>query len=136
MNDGQKYYTPAPEDIRIGFEYLLYNPSAYNERVTIIIEDVDSIENALKRLKKELDGDVMVPYLTAEQIAAEGWTKRDDNEFTIPINAMCEYVLSFEPQFSDNIRIRKEVMDQRVYLFFGKCRCKNDLRLICKMIGI
>lgn len=134
MSESQKYYTPAPEDLRIGFELEVQDKVVSDiwrsHKIKYPHEISFLIGNQLEK------GQIRVPYLTAEQIEAEGWARRDDNEFTVSINSLCEYVLSFEPQFSDNIRIRKDVMDQTVYLFFGKCRCINDLRLICKMLGI
>lgn len=73
-----KYFTPAPEDIRLGYEceclWCCAQPREW-VKITVTQEDNEStkdlpIESVLSRLNT---GEIRVPYLTPEQIEADGW---------------------------------------------------------------
>lgn len=128
MSDGQKYYTPSPEDIRVGFECEVQVDFDAWEHDKVSAE---SKVFELAMVLIETNG-IRVPYLTAEQIEAEGWkiTKSDD----LSIIFTNDRVVFHYGHDGYNLTVLR--MEPEDTMFMGKCRCKNDLRLICKMIGI
>ena len=139
MSEEQKYYTPAPEDLRVGFECEILKwvdgtlvPEKWEERIISAKGTGIQMEIAINRIKKSA---IRVPYLTKEQIEAEGWQVIGEDAFIKPINAMCEFIMRWDTD-DDSIIIEKHLMDYCVNIYSGTCRCVNDIRQISKLLGI
>lgn len=120
-----KYYIPDIEDFRIGYEYEKSNDENKSEwRVEIKDWDFEGLDFYLR------EGMIRVPYLTQEQIEAEGWNDGvkankkgyiysyiyEDRQLTIKKLANCP--------FPDEI------------VFSGECKSVNELRYISKLLKI
>jgi len=148
----QKHYTPAPEDFRVGFECEILKwidgvliPEKWEPRI-ISAEGVSiQIEIAVNRAKKDA---IRVPYLTAEQIEAEGWEKEQIGQHWLKNITGFKYILTAANTVTQEIetncphcwiiqRINPETwIIPNFQVFRGTIRCINDLRLICKLLGI
>lgn len=137
----EKYYTPDIEDIRIGYECEVDN------RYKIIGKYLIDLQSAQQCLKI---GKLKTPYLTKEQIEAEGWefvtTMTSSNEFRIPFEEV--YMKKFKKgyyqfRYSNEHFASISIWDctdnmkpiQR-NLFNGECKSINELRQIQKLLGI
>ena len=137
------YFTPDIEDIRVGYEceqsfITTYDAGTKSERVEeswipIIIQHIHNyqhpkIQNPVYR----------VPYLTKEQIEAEGWEiKTDNNNGVIDFEKPKYCILSW----NYNLKII-EINDGKTttrfdnQLYRGQCKDINTFRYICKLLGI
>lgn len=134
-----KYYTPAPEDIRMGFVYErqdsimtdMWRPRTITEwgHIFYVLSDIS-------------DGGYRVPYLTAEQIEAEGWSKKGDQSDYLWGDGDEEHYTMHHSVAFNEVVINKHTFDEytssmrKQLVYFGTCRCINDLRLISKLLGI
>lgn len=134
------YYTPDIEDIRVGYEY-----EAYSEGVDeISVEDIagwykykwdqgncwrDTVDMSIGIAKKI----IRTPYLTKEQIEAEGFIDQQDR--SMEENSGCLFI-------GKNKNIRYWFTTKRLSIngmggiFDGKCKSINEFRTICKLLGI
>jgi hypothetical protein len=126
-----KYYTPSIEDIRVGYECecLWQRPEPKTwDRIKITETDTEkylelSVEDVLRRVKSN---EIRTPYLTKEQIEAEGWRnvthhyKKEDYNLMLPYDD--KYL----------IRVFKGIEP----IFQGHCPSINELRIITKLLGI
>ena len=125
-----KYFTPSVEDIRVGYEGEYHNWSMdeagvdelnYNrwEKATLNKGNVETM------LKYGI-GEFRVPYLTKEQIEAEGWED------------MIGYLYKNYRRLNFNSETNKlQIYDMFNNIFYvGKCKCINDFRYITKLLGI
>lgn len=154
-----KYFTPDIEDIRVGYECEYMSPSL--GWIKLIVADYHfktnipegyngiSIFNISEYLKQE--NWIRVPYLTKEQIEAEGWkpvdlkgfayrygvpsfrhgfTKGnfiavlDTRKYHIEISAADVTLIDFLPEFPEMFRVTIP------------CKDINTFRYICKLLGI
>lgn len=132
-----KYFTPDIEDIHIGYE-LEVN---YNFKLNDIFHKkiIDSFEE-LSDIHSRMPGDcvIRVPYLTKEQIEAEGWKKYYIDGTYIKDN----HILNFDFATGLNrLNIHKKPetgknVTSHDMLFNSKCKCINDFRKIIKLLGI
>lgn len=139
-----KYFTPSIEDIRVGYECEVnmglipgfregWNKEILNQENTAYYLKFGSAKSMFR-----------VPYLTKEQIEAEGWIY---TEYTT--------VYGFHKTFYkvvDHYGVTREIelrynyetyflsleydCGDRCTLYEGECRCINDFRLIMKMLKI
>lgn len=137
----QKYYTPAKEDFRIGYKYEFKSPIS-GDWLTMTVEEEEYEDDNLNMFKiidlDMFDLQLRVPYLTDKQIEAEGWKLDvgDDNLIHLwkgEINAPQSFSLNYW-QKSKNKTL--QVLKHGVPIYDGTCRCLNDFRLICKLLGI
>lgn len=120
MTEENKYFTPDIEDIRVGYECEIWwneNMLPENHWCSIIVgdnqtEDFDLIDFTSRIRKNEL----RVPYLTKEQIQAEGWkyysTLAEGDEIEAP--SLTAYVYQKE-----GFTCRFSILDRKV-AFFAK----------------
>lgn len=129
----QKYYTPALEDIKLGLSCELWNVNK-KEFVPSTLLNAQIIWVLLS--KGVLHDRIRVPYLTAEQIEAEGWTKCESLSGVVrykkPFYSLSHSALTNRINVTQYAEEDGEAFD----LFNGTCRCVNDLRLISKLLGI
>lgn len=151
-----KYFIPDITEIRVGYEgeinwNLGYENKYIPFKVKIQNEDfayTDEISNIINAVD---DGyaEVRTPYLTKEQIEAEGWTSfisvynnevSLENMHYIFVNEKSNYMLGW--YFNTNqlaILVKDPSLVKDYYTsptFRGECKDINTLRLICKLLGI
>lgn len=140
------YFTPDIEDIRLGYECEVFTHKEiekfdkgewkpYTVRPNII-DVILSLE--------DLSEVIRVPYLTKEQIEAEGWEKM--KPFIISVGLEYNYI-PFEKKIEDmeyrldynydsnKLRISYGFGFGQV-MFEGKCKDINTFRYICKLLNI
>lgn len=138
--EAMKYFTPSIEDIRVGYEceYMIGNqftPFRFSSPYTIL----GSFSNMQAAIET---GHVRVPYLTKEQIEAEGWNHRY-NDFTFGVfwrskNEERNYRLEYD-YHSHWLSIEMTDKDDTIIFaskYLGECKDINTFRYICKLLGI
>jgi hypothetical protein len=142
----QQYFTPSIEDIRVGYEfqkndayngkdswlnYTFYkttgkdmmNGSPYSAKCP----PIDTIEYLIDH------GHIRVPYLTKEQIEAEGWAYNDlyncFNNTVIRTGAKAATLKMYKDNYI-------ELSSYGDPLYAGECKDINTFRYICKLLGI
>ena len=138
-----KYFTPDIEDIRVGYEGEYHNwsmdeagiPELNYDRWEKAILNKSNVEIMLKYGIKGF----RVPYLTKEQIEAEGWNKNDISPNLIKkIDEDSYYSVSLNKDY--NIVITKCFINGWSWVwqpfYSGECKDINTFRYICKLLGI
>lgn len=139
-----KYFTPDIEDIRVGYEceYRVGEKYDWNKH---IVENLytDRDGYGISELESYLkEGNLRTPYLTKEQIEAEGWFilgvypgeatiyKKGEHELLHSKNKIkiTKVWKSFEGE-PDERTHRKDIYN-------GECKDINTLRVISKLLGI
>lgn len=135
MDEQKKYFTPSIEDIRVGYEaeanWEYYrnpdgtkssNPDGWKP---LVFKGVDEAVRKYHQL-----GMYRIPYLTKEQIEAEGWEQRGDERYFYKNNYLIFY------QFHSK-RLWVTFQDPKLdKLFIGECKDINTFRYICKLLNI
>lgn len=124
MEDSLKYFQPEISDIRVGYECETCVMS--NEWIPTIISFNHSNSAILECIQL---GEVRVPYLTKEQIEAEGWEPRDCIVYT-------DWVKNGYELFYANKENKIRIMGHEIQLFYGQCKDINTFRYIIKLLGI
>ena len=129
-----KYFTPDMEDFHIGYECEISTPTIWKSgKFPEILELNSELDEFSKdSLMKAAHAILRVPYLTKEQIEAEGWTK--EKSYFIKNNIY----LFFEDKFlviDSGNPFSWEAIDSEI-LFKGKCKDINTFRKICKLLEI
>jgi hypothetical protein len=130
----QKYYTPAPADIRMGLECELWAGDKH-EFIPTTLLNAQIIWVVLNH--GALKDYIRVPYLTAEQIDAEGWKPECKTQWSKPHSEEAtEVFLNYEGKEHTWSIVRVYCGEEHQDIYLGTIRCINDLRLICKLLGI
>lgn len=134
--ENNKYFTPDIEDLHIGYECEIYAQNTDKlirkvswHTVTVHFSPMMSKHvglNQVPRLSKTKH--IRVPYLTKEQIEAEGWKHYGKNCFELNPRWFC----SWYPE-KNRLDIYDEENDKN---FAGECKDINTFRKICKLLGI
>jgi hypothetical protein len=131
-----KYFTPDIEDFCIGYEYeTIYLKSVWTKENLSIMDAgwfFESYHN------DAIPTEFRVPYLTKEQIEAEGWIKAKAPIVTI------NHDFYEIPYIKDNFRVDYNFRNNLINiienngknLFYGKCKDINTFRKIIKLLGI
>ena len=141
-----KYYTPEIEDIRVGYEYEYKTHNGVNyskeefdklpwEKGIYGFNDFPYVERTMKgRMQFQT---VRVPYLTKEQIEAEGW-----KQMPPPIISISKEFRNI-PFIKNGYRLDYNLNSNQLsitvneqFLFYGECKSINELRTICKLLNI
>ena len=123
-----KYYTPSIEDIRVGYQCEI-NKSLFNgisegwhKFVFVDFEQLDVINfNGLKALR--------TPYLTKEQIEAEGWEVSD--HITGVWAEYKHFTLRYELKTH---RLEVVNINQDHCVYDGMCPSINEFRQLIKLL--
>jgi len=142
-----KYFTPSIEDIRVGYECELgsytYDFTSGSSKATEVWETkvLNAVDVATKiQIKPILDTVrnaetiwLRVPYLTKEQIEAEGWKARGSEGYYYK---KCNKVV-YLPN-NNNIMLITQFTERPLEneIFKGECKDINTFRYICKLLGI
>ena len=131
-----KYFTPDIEDLCIGYELeLLCVIEGNNEKEETWKNTI--IYNLYVENKEEFIKSVRVPYLTKEQIEAEGWI---DNTLCYQTPELFVGLQNSQTwrklvyRFSNNMLQIVEVDDS--YIYSGNCKDINTFRKIIKLLKI
>ena len=133
-----KYYTPEITDIRIGYECEINESLGYKDefsRITIGYKEEDgAYTNELSTIVNMIDdgyGIIRTPYLTAEQLEAEGWIV--ESHILGHYAQKDGWVLLY-----DNVDKVAEISeeDDTIICFSGNCPSINEFRIITKLLGI
>ncbi len=140
-----KYFTPDIEDLCIGYECEYNFAKAYTDEFDFVKIDYKDITSGEAGYTNELtdmihlidDGAaaIRVPYLTKEQIEAEGWKYLSEGY----VEQQAFYKDDFQMScFYDKhlLKIIKKESLKTVILYQGSCKCINDFRKIIKLLGI
>lgn len=169
--DDNQYFTPSIEDIRVGYECEWKMPkqefdtygdkSCYGwQKHTVTINDFDQHDLSDPFHNFAWGGcEFRTPYLTREQIEAEGWKfkhtnktrwwyEKDDTFFECPMTTGYQIMrleMVHDPEFKA-IRIQAYYRGEAGYdksegvdlpiIFEGYCKDINTFRQICKLINI
>ena len=126
------YYTPSIEDIREGYECeityakdLIGTSDEYFFKYIVDLQYFNESDYVQLR----------TPYLTLEQIEAEGWVPTK-YKYAIPSFDKDEYQLWYYPE-NKRIAITKGTRSLMVHtLYKGSCPSINELRTITKLLEI
>lgn len=149
-----KYFTPSIEDIRVGYECETYsefqNRGFEWTKLQLIPNSVKSILIDTSLLER-----VRVPYLTKEQIEAEGWKQLEDKSPFTGKSFKWQKIIGEKETgvFNEDhiYTLTTELLDRRITIhlewesswnrfsgdiYVGSCRCINDFKLIMKLLCI
>jgi hypothetical protein len=132
QSHGKQYFTPDISDIRVGYECEAifsngkWHPFKYEEHDFSVLE--------IEILNKQ----IRVPYLTKEQIEAEGWVYSEEESKDSNI---CEWWdkgdWSLIMWWGGEGGIAEiDNHDKIDFSYRGVCKCINDFRYICKLLNI
>lgn len=127
-----KYFTPSIEDIRVGYEceclWCCQEPRPW---WPIVITEEDKMDTKSLPFGIEVtwrlqDGEIRVPYLTKEQIEAEGWEQRG-GEWDF-------YKGKYHILYDARIKMLYMGMSGSKILDGARCKDINTFRMICKLL--
>jgi len=142
-----KYFVPDIEDLHIGVVYEYYDQGLqFDEHGRFIPDEIRDDEfmwrggiikypSDLLHLSIRLDKNTLrIPYLTKEQVEAEGWVFHKQG------NIGGIFYLLFKNSFRvaiwiDSLEIEFEESEGNT-LFYGECKDINTFRKICKLLNI
>lgn len=137
MEESVKYFVPDISDIRVGYECERRSTGLERDKQWSYCKiDFYDMQNVIIENRPDW---YRVPYLTKEQIEAEGW--ETDPSWDNPIEFWKEdYVIKIYKEIGKNkekqaIRIWHGVKDGQ-QLFMGECKDINTFRYICKLLNI
>lgn len=126
------YFTPDIEDIHIGYECEInseFETRGFEwTKLSLIGNSIKTIIEDPEKMKR-----IRVPYLTKEQIEAEGWKfdyNLGDFDYYVKTVNDTEYELEFCYKERININIWKRT------LYHGECKDINTFRKIIKLLEI
>ena len=156
-----KYFTPDIEDIRVGYECEIWwccgEPREWVKTIATLEDEEEYAKLTVSDIAFRIGhGDVRVPYLTKEQIEAEGWTEfiteyrgdiKLENMNYVFFNEKSNYMLGW---FFNRNQIGLLVKDPAKALdingniinyndaprYTGECKDINTFRKIIKLLGI
>ncbi len=141
-----KYFTPFPEDIRIGYECeVLEEFRKRNDSEKYGYEEIwlprtvksYTLQDTLDELSR---GSVRVPYLTKNQIRNQGWEYNAEEPYKIYKydNYMRDgWKFNYSPEYKALILTSYNFKELSYSpCFRGQCKDINDFRTICKFLGI
>lgn len=150
MNE-EKYYTPQISDLRVGYECEIllnedfessnnnvwrkhtFNQGNFTNYAGESNNDWDNLfwYNPTRVINHRI---IRTPFLTKEQIEAEGWEYRAGYYIK---DTMRLYFWNIEPEYrTPRITIDSTLSDGLYFSFFGECKSINELRYISKLLNI
>lgn len=144
-----KYFTPAIEDLRVGYECEMlqavigdyWDGTSIPPHEWLPFKISEFSLHMLKWDKETIAKYIRVPYLTKEQIEAEGWSTPDfmvsaNNDVMDTISPLIKRPFGnilYCRQFGTLIKISEYGNNT---LFIGECKDITTFRYICKLLGI
>jgi len=153
-----EYHYPTKEEIRVGWEGEINWNLGYEDTytpITILYPDAEArdgwncnIDDVLSLAIWDRCAEIRCPFLSEEQIVAEGWTKYLKNGFYREhprvVKRDGEYFLDDMLVVSGHYDLSYRPYDKQLFiynldgerLFCGKCPDINTFRTICKLVGV
>lgn len=132
MEESLKYFVPEISDIRVGYECEIwwnYNYLPKDEWCSVKVLQGSTVDFDLYDFTSRINkNEIRVPYLTKEQIEADGWFHRENTNIFIKGKIGLAY--NFDKHL---ICIGYE---NGHILFNGECKDINTFRYICKLLKI
>jgi hypothetical protein len=122
-----KYFTPDIEDMHAGYECELLIYAKWEPNT---IKPYTALKSVVKCIKDQV---IRVPYLTKEQIEAEGWKLLSEDKYLQFIKP--DYSISYVEKLHLLIVIALEEKQSDVK-YSGTCKDINTFRKIIKLLGI
>jgi hypothetical protein len=129
-----KYFTPDIEDFHVGYKFQLSDPT-FKEWINAVFDIDDPVSNydPLRWVAHRINlGKIRVPYLTKEQIQAEGW-KPEKSYFRK--NDLYLFFENNELEIDFGEPFTWDASDSDVR-YKGECKDINTFRKIIKLLGI
>lgn len=145
----EKYFTPDITDLCIGYECEVcwsraYAPHIWEPLVIGYKDDKGAYESTLMELVHGLDDgylSIRVPYLTVEQIEAEGWkiTYRECKEKPYKVDWINAVKGDYDLWM--NLALHKDMKlginkTRNAALYRGQCKDIHTFRKLTKLLGI
>jgi hypothetical protein len=134
-----KYYTPDIEDIYIGYSCELKKQGEWKNYICLRPNELSNLLH--QYLEPRMDGiPVRTPYLSKEQIEAEGWS--EEGNYTGTSFYKNNWKLGFKRgtiKKDENTILNTSTI--AIFLnedirYVGECKSINEFRKICKWLGI
>jgi len=133
----EQYYTPEIEDFRVGYEYERLNDKTWNKETLeshmLYTPNIgEACDSEITEILRDLhDNKIRVPYLTKEQIKAEGWELRTEG-----------YSRNFYEKGEESLLVHHvghwiiitDLSEEQIYK--GDCKSINEFRTIMKLLNI
>lgn len=138
--ENEKYFTPDISDIRVGYECEMSSDGFEFFKTIIDITDISDLTEWYKcgyLNFDDLSEVIRVPYLSKEQIIAEGW-KISTTDIVHHLYGKCTefmkdvYILNF---FEDVMTVRIWCPIQYTS-YYGPCKDINTFRYLNKLLNI
>lgn len=140
MEESLKYFQPEILDIRVGYECEL---KKFNKWVASTIKVDDNIDGIIYSCQVDISSAIRVPYLTKEQIEAEGWEVLGEYPGGSGLYKRNPYELVTSTDYRMKItKVWKSfegMPDQKTHrkdVYNGECKDINTFRQVCKLLGI
>lgn len=152
-----EYFTPSIEDIRVGYECFWIKdhtkefdgdnliPFIFSAKrlAAILFPPINWERENTDNIGPNL-GSYIVPYLTKEQIEAEGWKEGDTYYKTLEkandyATYFCAFMDDHKIRISEYTKTNPDEvwrMQRRSIVFEGECKDINTFRYICKLLKI
>lgn len=150
----EKYFFPENEEIYLGYECEVFQLRGKDEDgehrnkwyphvVELEIDDYSDLYSTIM-LSSEYRP-LRTPYLTKEQLEAEGWYKVDDNfpiqKFKHPVQVDVEVIYNYNDHYlfitiPGIIMFVQPNIKYKANIFSGYCKDINTFRKICKLLKI
>jgi hypothetical protein len=144
-----KYFTPNIEDIRVGYECEMSTDRFEFFKTKIDLSDINDLIDWYRQgyFTNNLSDIIKVPYLTKEQIEAEGWKTWNgagDFQRTKPLFFISKKldIPAGNRNYSlvncgYNFETKELKIDiEQLTIFIGECKDINTFRYICKLLNI
>jgi len=145
-----EYYTPDITDLHVGYECEvdknIYAGKEFDWEKVVGAENNMGDEGLLAKCRT---GKVRTPYLTKEQIEAEGWERLlDDEDANVLLFKSKKKILGVSPSDDSWYRIDYDTETHNLYLwrlynngydvlyYDGECKSINEFRKIISWVGI
>lgn len=143
MEESIKYFQPDISDIRVGYECecLWQRPEPKTwDKIEVTETDTEeylklSVEEVIRRVKSN---EIRVPYLTKEQIEAEGWRCIHWREYLWEKGNKTIHFFNGQKEDNDDSTYLSifTIHNSSKVLFEGECKDINIFRYICKLLNI
>lgn len=128
------YFIPEPEDIRIGYECEMFIMEMNSTIQAASRQYWEKVIVTKENLFEVIHSDLRVPYLTKEQIEAEGFSFIGDNHRMLQFMRW-ELEINYYPE-QHKIHIYETGEKPPRDLFWGECKDINTFRFIKKLSKI
>ena len=134
QEEESKYFTPEISDIHVGYEYEHLNSETNKWEKTKII-NAKMLSYFMYETNKIISTVTRVPYLTKEQIEAEGWEQRGKGNNGGVTYGYYNKNDSNICTWENSTKIEIQESEGNI-LFHGECKDINTFRKIIKLLGI